>query len=192
MDYKNINDYELVYRVRENDDEAFSIILKKYEPIIINLANKYFPLVKKFGIEISDIIQEGRIAVVKALNSFNNENTTIFYTYVRLCIERHLVSYLRFLSSKKNSVLSYSLGDDNLETFADVRYEPINYLCRKCDYEIFLDFKNSLDFLDSNIVELKYNGFSYKEISILLDLTLSCVSSRLFRIKRKMLKRKTN
>ena len=37
--------------------------------------------------------------------------------------------------------------------------------------ENFISMKNKLSFIDSNIFELKYNGFTYKEIAVLLDIS---------------------
>ena len=34
MDYKDYNDYELIYMVRENDDSSYDILFQKYIPII--------------------------------------------------------------------------------------------------------------------------------------------------------------
>ena len=41
MDYKKINDYEVVYLVKENDEEARKIIFNKYITIVRKLASKY-------------------------------------------------------------------------------------------------------------------------------------------------------
>jgi len=39
MNYKKINDYELLYMVRENDDYSKDLLYEKYLPIIKSLAN---------------------------------------------------------------------------------------------------------------------------------------------------------
>ena len=38
--YRDLNDYEIMYLVEENDD-AKELLLEKYKPIIINMAIKY-------------------------------------------------------------------------------------------------------------------------------------------------------
>ena len=42
MTYKDYNDYELLNFIAENNDNALDIIYKKYEPVIVNLAQRYF------------------------------------------------------------------------------------------------------------------------------------------------------
>ena len=40
MDYKDYNDYELLDYIAEGNEDANNIIIKKYEPLIIKIANK--------------------------------------------------------------------------------------------------------------------------------------------------------
>ena len=58
MDYKSINDYELVYRIRENnDDDAIEMMIKKYEPIICSYAKKYIKFASQHGVEFDDLME---------------------------------------------------------------------------------------------------------------------------------------
>lgn len=184
MDYKDINDYELIYRIRENDDEeAVNIMVKKYEPLIVNFARKYFVQLKYQGADMTDLVQEGRIAVFKALSSYDPNSVSIFFTYVTICIERRFITYCRNLGANKYSPLNYSVSDDCLYEIKDYSCEPYNIVIRNNEENSIMEFKNSLDFVDSNIFELRYNGFSYKEISELLDISISAVSRHLCKIR---------
>ena len=42
MDYRDLNDYELISYVYENDEDARNILLKKYEPLIASIVNRMF------------------------------------------------------------------------------------------------------------------------------------------------------
>lgn len=191
MDYKDVNDYELMYLIKENDEDAVNLMIGKYEPIIINIARKFYPKVKLFGAEMDDLVQEGRIAVIKAINSYNQNSVSIFYTYVCICIKRRMITYLRNLSTSKQSPLNYSIGEDRVFSIADMSLEPVNYLTQMYVEESIVNSKYLFDFLDSNIFELRYNGFSYREISELLDIPIRMVDSRLSKM-RKTLQRKGN
>ena len=50
-------------------------------------------------------------------------------------------------------------------------------------YERFTEYKNNFEFLDANIFELRFNGFSYKEIARLLDIKPKFLSKRLTLIR---------
>ena len=47
MKYKSYNDNELIYLIRENDDDSLDILFKKYRPIIISLCNYYYSRIKE-------------------------------------------------------------------------------------------------------------------------------------------------
>ena len=51
----------------------------------------------------ADLLQEGRIAIYKAIASFNQKRDVSFHTFVYTCIKNAMYSYLRSKSSKKNS-----------------------------------------------------------------------------------------
>lgn len=184
MNYEGVNDFELIYKIRENDDEVATYdLVKKYEPIIVEYAKKYYFVNPYYGVDLNDFVQEGRLAVFKALKSFDLDGDVLFYTYVNLCIKRSMISYCRRLGTAKNYVLNSCLCDDAYLFVGDMKYSPeifSDYIY--CD-GIILDYMNTLDFLDSNIFELRYNGFSYTEISELLDVSVTTVSRHLCKIK---------
>lgn len=186
MDYKDLNDYELVYRIRENSDEdAVELIIKKYEPIICNFAKKYIAFAERCGADLDDLIQEGRVAVVKALKAYNQDKSSIFYTYVTICIERAFYTYCRNLSYKKNSVLNEAINEECVYNYVADEFDLCNHVLNVvCEKDFLLTVRKNFNFLDSSIFELRYNGFSYKEISDLLDVSLSVVDSRLCKIRK--------
>ena len=38
MEYKDLNDSEMLYLIRENEEEAYNYVYKKYEPLINKFA----------------------------------------------------------------------------------------------------------------------------------------------------------
>ncbi len=183
MDYKKINDYEVVYMVRENDEEAREIIFNKYIPIVRRIASDYLALAKMARIEYEDLVQEGLIALNEAINKYNERSGVLFYTFLCVCVERRILTYCRKMNSSKHYLLNTSLDDEYIYSVSDndvfeAYFNEIN-LERK-----FVSFKNLFDIVESNIFELRYNGFSYKEISKLLDIPVSTIDGKLCKIRR--------
>ena len=183
MDYKKINDYEVVYMVRENDEEAREIIFNKYIPIVRRIASDHLALAKMARIEYEDLVQEGLIALNEAINKYNERSGVLFYTFLCVCVERRILTYCRKMNSSKHYLLNTSLDDDYIYSVSDndvfeAYFNEIN-LERK-----FVSFKNLFDIVESNIFELRYNGFSYKEISKLLDIPVSTIDGKLCKIRR--------
>lgn len=183
MDYKKINDYEVVYMVRENDEEAREIIFNKYIPIVRRIASDHLALAKMARIEYEDLVQEGLTALNEAINKYNERSGVLFYTFLCVCVERRILTYCRKMNSSKHYLLNTSLDDEYIYSVSDndvfeAYFNEIN-LERK-----FVSFKNLFDIVESNIFELRYNGFSYKEISKLLDIPVSTIDGKLCKIRR--------
>lgn len=178
--YKNINDYEQLYLISENEDSK-SILYDKYRPIVLALAEKYYSCINSKA-DIEDFIQEGYIGIENAIKSFKDSAGVLFYTFCTVCIERQIQSYYRKLTNKKNEMLnkSYSLDiefDDFslIETVKDDKYinNPEDYINDNDLYNKLIKFKNDLDFKYSLVFELRANGFKYSEISKLLGISIS-------------------
>lgn len=187
MDYKNINDYEVLYMIKEKDDYAQDMMYKKYRPIIKSIAKKYANFAKNKGADYEDLIQEGYIGLSNAISSYRENCNSLFYTYASLCIERQICLFCRSAASKRNEVLSTALFDDeiyNREVSTDFSTNPELSLSYKISKEEFILYKNHFDIPNSCILELRYNGFSYQEIAKLLDMKVSTVDGRLCKIRK--------
>ena len=192
MDYKNFNDYELVYQVRENDSIAYDILLKKYSKLVNKYARMYYIKNKALGIEMDDLYQEGMMGVIMALNDYNSEDT-LFYTYALLCIRREMERLVKTCSRKKQMVLNNSISFSNtvhneddlfLEDIvaSDFNMEKNFYSDELSKYLINLKYELSDD--DSLIYELRLNSFNNKEIAALLDMPYKVVDNRLRKIRK--------
>lgn len=179
MNYKDLNDYEICYYVRENDDEALNLMFNKYSNLINKIALKFYNKFKYIGIDLEDLVQEARIGFVKALKGYNDESS-LFYSFASICMEREVISYCRRYNTFKNYPLNYSTDYDLLYNYPIT--DEIDSVLQ--ENEIFFENKNKLDFKLSIVFELRYNNFTYSEISELLDLPYSTVNSRLARVKR--------
>lgn len=183
MDYKNVNDYEIIYMIRENDDDARNLIFNKYLPIVKSIANKYYVFFKQNGADYDDFVQEGLIALNKAMNTYDENCGSLFYTYASLCITRQIITYCRNLCSKKHYILNNSIRDEDIFLYVNNGDSVDDYLCELYKEEEFIEIKNLFPLKYSSVFELRYNGFCYKEISELLNISVSTVDSRLSKIR---------
>lgn len=195
MNYKDINDYEMLYLIGEKDEQAEKVLYGKYRNLITKIVPKYLPYVSSRGADFDDLVQEGYIGLHSAIKNYHPENKVLFYTFARVCIERQMSTYCRRLSSAKQEILnrSYSLDvklDDVRDPFSEVIASPLDGPCESLiisDYvQKIIDFKNSLSFDMAIVFELRFNGFSYQEISTLLDMSKSRVDSALAQIRIKL------
>lgn len=192
--YKNINDYEQLYLVKENDDDAKIKIFNKYKPIIVSIAKKYHDYTNN-RFDIEDLIQEGYIGLDRAISSFDDNAGVLFYTFSIICIERQIKSYYRSYNTLKNyynynsisldmeidnMYISDIIEDRTLENNPEIVTDTSEFFSK------LIDFKHTLGFEHSLIFELRYNGFKYKEISQLLDLSVSFIDNSIHHCKEKL------
>ena len=183
MNYKDYNDYEVLYMIRE-DSDIIDLIIQKYEPLIKKIAFSFFSSYKYMNIDYDDLVQEGRIALYNATKSYNASKDVLFYTYAISSIKKTMLKILKNLSSNKNKA---NVNNFNLDYCYDVSngdIENIEIMLDEEFYQGIINFKNSLPDLEGQIFELRFNGFSYKDINILLDIPLKMVDNKMLKIRK--------
>lgn len=194
--YKNLNDYEQLYLVCENDEYAREKIFNKYKPIIVSIAKKYLTYSNN-RFDLDDLVQEGYIGLNRAISSFNEKENVLFYTFSVVCIERQIKSYYRQFKTLKNyhfynsCSLDMEIEDMTLSDIVEdksILNSPTLFLDNSYLEEEIINFKHSLDFRTSLVFELRYNGFKYREIATLLDISIGIVDASIHNCKEKLKK----
>lgn len=176
--YNGYNDYELLYLISENDEDAYNELNNKYNRIIKNMAKRIYNNSKYYGFELDDIYQIGLYGLYKAVEMFDEKQGVLFYTYAISVITKEMMTFIRNYSREKHNILSDSISmnkqiDDDgrsMENFI-VNYDNISD-----DFNNFevskkiIDVKYDLPFIHSLVFELRLNNFSNKDITILLDI----------------------
>jgi len=195
LNYKEVNDNEILYLIGEKDEEAERVLFGKYRNLIVKLLPKYLSFVESRGGSFDDLMQEGYIGLYSAIQNYHSDHHTLFYTFARICIERQLATYCKRLSANKNEVLNYSYSlditpddvrDPFVEVIASSDDDPYQTIAVDDSVQYILEFKNSLPDDVACVFELRMNGFTYREISILLDIKKSQIDSMLCRIRTKL------
>lgn len=186
MKYKQ-NDYELIYMVRENDDNCRDRLYEKYLPVIKNIANEFYQKFSTFGYDYDDFVQEAMIAFQKSIINFDEAKDTLFYTFTVICIRRSLLTFCRNISNTRKNISNknYLSIDEYENILLDVNSD-IDSICDAHEiFEISRKIIMNLSFENGCIFELRLNGFSYREIGTLLDMPVSSVEFRNRTAKRK-------
>lgn len=195
MDYRELNDNELVYLCAENNEDAINLIVNKYKNCILMILKEYLKEYNIIGVEVADLYQEGLIGLMHAIHSYNPTRDVLFYTYANACIRTSLISAIRQTFRQKNRILNYSYsldkifedsGDNFYEILKDESYEPNKLLLSSEDEnELINKLKSKLSKSELAIFELRLKGLSNGEIATLIDKDTKYIENSLFRIKRK-------
>lgn len=195
MEYKTLNDNELIYLCNENVEEAENILIDKYKPCILIILKEYLKEYNIVGMEVADLYQEGLIGLIHAVKSFDEKKDVTFYTYANTCIKTSIMSSVRHAFRKKNRILNNSYSLDKLiedsnnslyDIFKDDSFEPTRVLLDNEEKSsIITEIKSKLSKKELIIFELKLKGLKNPEIAILIDRDKKYVENTMYRINKK-------
>ena len=184
--YEHMTDEQLIGKLRKGDRHIMDYIMEKYK----NLVRK-----EAYGGENDDLIQEGMIGLFKAVQDFNVEQETSFYSFAKLCITRQMYSAIEASKRKKHSPLNsyislYETSEEQgslIETMAAGQESNPEELLVSREYAELLEMKleESLSELENRVLYLHLLGTDYKTIARLLDKSPKTIDNALQRIKGK-------
>ncbi len=199
MIYKDVNDNELLFMIKENDEYAKEIVLDKYKYIIDILMKKYSNMAWTLGIDKNDIYQESLIGFFDAINNYRDDKNASLATFITLCVERKIKSYLKSANRLKNKIMFESLS---LEHTYDQFKQPLMYILSdksendpltniEADEnaeELLEQAKEVLSDNENEVLSLMIHGLDYIEIATLLDKTPKQIDNTRNRIRTKIRK----
>lgn len=185
MKYKELNDYELLYMVRESNDDIRDVLYIKYQPLIKNLSSEFYEKYKNYSYDYDDFLQEAYIAFEKALINYNDKRENLFYTFVVVCIRRRLFDFVRKITNNKKEIPLILYSDEDEENVLVKKTDITDNMIADERIESIRQFMLNLSFEFSVIFELRINGFNYREISDLLDIPRSTIEYRMRKIRQK-------
>ena len=197
MDYKLLNDYELVSLAQEKNEDAINLLHEKYMPLIVKKCKKIYPIVSSKGLELSDLIQECIIGFEEAISDFRDNDDVSFYTFCNVCMDRQLNSQIVKLNRDKYKILNEAVSIDvitdsgNELTLADIfaidTNDPLHGIIHSENYNYLVNkIISDLSKIEESVFVLRLKGFSNKEISSLLDVDVKSIDNALTRIKLKI------
>lgn len=111
--YSDKTDIELIHKSKAGNPHATTYLMNKYEKIVLIKAKRYSYSLN----DTDDFIQEGLIALYEAINNYKVDKETSFSTFIEVCIDHRMTSYIRKQTSEKVKLLSnaISIHDTALE-----------------------------------------------------------------------------
>lgn len=192
MKYKNYNEEVLIDLAKDKDEDALRELIDRYNYLILGKSRVY----NLISYDFDDILQEGTIAFVNAINSYNKESGS-FKSYCTACVTNRLNSVYRADKNLKNKPLNefLSISDDNdlssdkNKYLSSSKYEPERLLLKEEEEKEFIKYlKDNLTAYEYQIVTNYIQGYSYKEIAEKVNKPIKSVDNALNRIKKKIAK----
>jgi RNA polymerase sigma-70 factor (ECF subfamily) len=180
---KAANDNYLVRLIAEHDDTAFEEILHRYHVKVINLVYTFL----HDRNEAEDIAQEVFIKVWKKAGNFKGKSS--FATWLYRIVVNTCLNYKR---DKKNETKYLGpnidpadiTGNPVCEREPGSDREGLSMLTKEeREYQVHRAIQQLPPMQKMAIILSRFEGYSYKEIAKLMNVSVSAVESHLFRAK---------
>jgi RNA polymerase sporulation-specific sigma factor len=191
-----LDDHYLVAMAKEGRSEAYDAIVRRYRGFVRLKASSYFLL----GGESDDLIQEGLLGLYKAVRDYRTDRESSFRNFAELCITRQIITAVKTATRNKhtplNQYVSFSQSPaaavDSDSTLDEVlpgptAFDPVNQVIATEELESLVSCLSSvLSDLESRVLSLYLDGYSYEVIAEKLDCDTKTVDNALQRVKRKV------
>lgn len=191
-----IGDFEYLYMIRKNDEDALEIMMDKFDRLVWSRAHFYFNMYRPQGISVQDLYQEGRIALYESFFSYQEERNVGLAYYIDLCVSSRIKTELRRCRGYSYRMLdtSYSLdmsiSEDGSLCLGDlvsddnIKSDPARMSHYFEAKEILNKIYSGLSDLEKEICQLRQDGFSYNEIALLLKIEAKKVDNVVQKVRR--------
>lgn len=171
------NEKKLIKKSVKGDINAFEILIDKYQKRSYNIALKML----KNPDDAKDVSQEAFIKIFKYINKFNFKSS--FSTWMYRIVVNTCIDYIK---KNKNTYsldnpIKYEGGEIKREIKDDSK-NPEDIYDKEMTKELVHKSIDKLDEIHKTVIILRdIEGFSYKEISEILEVSIGTVKSRIKR-----------
>lgn len=191
---------ELVLLAQKGNKEALEKVLQMYRGFVRYICQRYY---LKDG-DQQDLIQEAMIGLLESIKAYDVKTNVKFRNFAFLCIKRELDSVVSRSNRKKRQILNNALpiyayaDEENIkhgtEYFSgenlikDEKDTPEQLLIAREELQELLHFlQNELTLLEQQVLSLRIEGRSYREITSILEIQVKAVDNAVQRIRRKVM-----
>jgi RNA polymerase sporulation-specific sigma factor len=192
-----LSDEEIVLEFQQGDDDAFNVLVKKYEYLVCIKVKMYFLL----GGDREDLLQEAKLGLYKATRDFKIDGKSSFRGFAELCITRQLITVIKAGNRQKhsplNNALSLNISGNSKRTEDDITLmEMLPHPHAVSPEKAAIESENKrereqilqeiLSTIEQDVFSLYMKGQTYMQIAKNLHLPQKTVDNALYRIKKKM------
>lgn len=182
MAQTNLKSDEDLLTLRKNE-EATTELINRYKLTVEAIVTKYI----NSPLEKDDLIQEGMIGLLAAINSYREDKGASFGTYAGHCINNSIKSALKKFSRLKDIPQSniVSLEDDYFDDVVHLSAED-EYLATESVSNLSQVLYEELSSFENEVLRLYIVGCTYSEIAEKLDKNTKSIDNAIQRIRKKL------
>lgn len=187
----------LIDLAKNNDEEAFNMLLFKWNGVISMLCARNLKSAKKYGITFHELKNAAQYGVYCSLKYFNKSKSN-FKTYLNLIVNQAIKKCIKngeIVFFELSACVSFDENayDDSLmqldEVIPDPESSTVEWYINNEQFENFENIdEEDLSKEDKMIMYLKASGYTYKEVAKKLNISKTHTDFILKKIKKTMRK----
>ncbi|HZJ99195.1 MAG TPA: sigma-70 family RNA polymerase sigma factor [Tissierellaceae bacterium] len=180
--YKELN--ELLTKAREGDIDSKEKILDRLQGLIIKSIQRYY----NNRNEYEDLIQEGNLAILEAIQTFDESKGVYFLGYVKTMLKYTYLNKHKIRTHQSlNSKIGYDEDNELIDILESNEDSPLDRLLKIEETSIIKDALSILTVRQREIVLAYYvEGLSISEIAERLNISYRTVINTKIRALEKM------
>lgn len=179
-----MTDQQLIFSLQNGSEAAFHQVIQEHEERVMSVCLRYV----KSAEDAKDLCQEVFIEVFRSIGSFRQESKLSTWIH-RIAMTKSL-ELIRYKERKKRASFFTAIGnleEDRTLSLSDKADNPEFQLEQKERAKIIFDTIEKLSKSQKQAFVLhKVEGKSHKEISQIMDTSISAIESLLHRAKKKL------
>ena len=195
MQYEN--DYELIYLIHSNDETAVRLLMEKYESLARVIIHRFQKSENRNNVH-DDLMQLARLKLMQAVNSYRPECEVPFFCYYEEIFRNAMIDNYRERFTYKSACELFALSLDMQVSDVYEQYTYVDILTAEqlgispsvCDR--IHNLKTNLFPIERRIVDLRIQGYTYAQISKLLDISTKKVDNTMRKVRKSKKKKRMN
>lgn len=177
------SDNELLAEIKQNKACSIEELIQKYHSTVEIIAKKYI----NSPLEMDDLIQEGMIGLLAAINSFKDDKKAKFSTYANICINNSIQTALRKFSRLKDIPQSSFVElEENATDGQTALSAEDEFLAKESVNNLSDVLYEELSSFENQVLRLFMVGCSYNEIAEKLGKNPKAIDNAIQRIRKKL------
>lgn len=192
--YSDLSDNELLELInKDKNNDAMETLIKRFGPLVTRQSRSLYII----GADEEDLIQEGMIGLVKAVNDYKADKGASFKTFAFMCVRRQMLTAINNSNNRKNIPLNHYIsiygdgnGDyvsplDEMDSGVITNPEDI-MLARLQESDLIKVIESKLSKFEHQVLDEYLTGASYEEIGERLGKTAKSIDNAVQRIRAKL------
>lgn len=176
------DDVVLIKESRLGSLQATEELLTRYKSLVISVARQYFLV----GAGDEDLIQEGMIALYRAIDAYDVGSKVPFSAFAYSCVKNRIIDVVKAANRDKHKALNNYVSIYDVDYSMSATSAEDTAIMRENSIQVKKSIQDNLTGEEVAILKLYLDGRSYRDIALQTGKSEKNVDNALQKIKKKV------